>query len=524
MIDVPRRAFRVWALVGLVAGLSSPDGVQGQAPGQVTAVEAIEAGARSITEDDFMWRVGVIAHDSMQGRDTPSPGLDRTAEWIASEFRRMGLRGGLPDGGFIQRYPLTSLVVDAAASEFMLGRTRLSFGRDLLPLFGTAASDATGDVVLVSGTGAVSSGVARAIRGNHVILVLRAGAAGVDRQLFQVLGALRGAGAVSVTVTNDTDDARWQANATRSLRPSVGKAWGDTDAPATAQVPLLQVRTSALQAALAGQPVDLPALQARAAGALEAVSLRGVRGTLRQRVREEQTTAPNVVGILDGSDPTLRDEFVVFSGHMDHVGIGTPDERGDSIFNGADDDASGTASVMEIAEAMSALPVAPRRSMLFLLVSGEEKGLWGSEWFAENPTVPLESLVANLNTDMVGRNWPDTIVAIGKEHSDLGETLNRVNGAHPELRMTAIDDLWPEERFYFRSDHYNFAKKGVPILFFFNGTHDDYHGRDDEPDRIDGEKAARITRLVYYLGIDIGNRTERPKWNPESYARIVSDR
>jgi Zn-dependent M28 family amino/carboxypeptidase len=179
--------------------------------------------------------------------------------------------------------------------------------------------------------------------------------------------------------------------------------------------------------------------------------------------------------------------------------------------------------VIEIAEAMASLPTAPKRSMIFLLVSGEEKGLWGSEWYADNPSVPIEQFVANLNTDMVGRNWTDTIVAIGKEHSDLGETLDRVNGDHPEIRMTAIDDVWPEERFYFRSDHYNFARKGVPILFFFNGTHDDYHGRDDEPDRIDAEKAARIARLVFYLGVEIGNAAERPKWNPESYARIVSD-
>jgi Zn-dependent M28 family amino/carboxypeptidase len=122
---------------------------------------------------------------------------------------------------------------------------------------------------------------------------------------------------------------------------------------------------------------------------------------------------------------------------------------------------------------------------------------------------------------MVGRNWPDTIVAIGKEHSDLGQTLERVNAAHPELGMTAIDDLWPEESFYTRSDHFNFARKGVPILFFFNGTHDDYHGRDDEPDRIDGEKAARIARLVYYLGVEVANAEQRPRWNPDSYASIV---
>lgn len=231
--------------------------------------------------------------------------------------------------------------------------------------------------------------------------------------------------------------------------------------------------------------------------------------------------APNVVAILQGSDPVLRDEYVVFSAHMDHVGVGSPDANGDSIRNGADDDASGTATVMEIAEAMAALPVAPRRSMIFVLVSGEERGLWGSEHFANNAPVATDAMVANMNIDMVGRNWTDTIVAIGKEHSDLGETLNRVNAAHPEIGMTAIDDIWPDERFYFRSDHYNFAVKGVPILFFFNGTHEDYHRASDELDKIDTEKMARIGRLVFYLGLDVAQADNRPVWNPESYQSIV---
>ena len=106
-------------------------------------------------------------------------------------------------------------------------------------------------------------------------------------------------------------------------------------------------------------------------------------------------------------------------------------------------------------------------------------------------------------------------------HSDLGTTLNRVSAAHPELRMNAIDDIWPQERFYFRSDHYHFARKGVPILFFFNGTHADYHGAGDTPDKIDGEKEARILRLAFYLGQDIANAAKRPQWKPESYKEIV---
>ena len=237
----------------------------------------------------------------------------------------------------------------------------------------------------------------------------------------------------------------------------------------------------------------------------------------------EDATAPNVVGILPGSDPDLRDEYVVYSAHMDHVGVRATEEGGDSIFNGADDDASGTATVIEIAEAMASLEVAPRRSILFVLVSGEERGLWGSDYFTANPPVPVEDMVADLNADMVGRNWTDTIVAIGKEHSSLGATLAEVNEAHPELGMTAIDDIWPEERFYFRSDHFNFARRGVPVLFFFNGTHDDYHRPSDEVERIDGEKTSRIGRLLFYLGMEIADADERPTWDPDSYRQIVEE-
>jgi Zn-dependent M28 family amino/carboxypeptidase len=191
----------------------------------------------------------------------------------------------------------------------------------------------------------------------------------------------------------------------------------------------------------------------------------------------------------------------------------------DSIWNGADDDASGTAGVMVLAEALAR--ARPRRSVIFLTVSGEEKGLWGSEIFTANPPVPIGQIVANLNLDMIGRNWRDTIVVIGKEHSDLGTSLERVNAAHPELGMTAIDDIWPQENFFGRSDHYNFAKRGVPILFFFNGTHDDYHQPGDSPDKIDAEKEARLLRLVYYLTQEIGNAAARPQWKRASYEKIV---
>ena len=145
----------------------------------------------------------------------------------------------------------------------------------------------------------------------------------------------------------------------------------------------------------------------------------------------------------------------------------------------------------------------------------------GSAHFTEHPTVPLEKIVANINMDLIGRNWPDSVIAVGVEQSDLGETLQRVVKAHPELGMTPIRDRWPEERIFYRSDHYNFARKGVPILFFTSGTHPDYHRPEDEPERIDAEKESRLLRLLFHLGHTVANQPSRPRWTAESYRQIV---
>ena len=480
----------------------------------------LAAAATTITQSDFARGIGVIADDSMQGRNTPSPGLDKTAEWVASEFRRFGLRGGAEGGAFVQRYPLVEMVVDRDASSLrVVGGPTLRYGADVIPMRGGGDVDVSGPLVVVSGEVDPTALEKAEMEGRHAWLMPPAATLSNRRALFALVGAARTAGAASVMIAIGDDDRTWASNAAAAFRPSVG--WpGEAQVPGGAAAPALYVRAASLAPILEGAGLSAESLT-RAERRMVTV-VPGVTLALTQRVRTDSASAPNAVGILEGSDPVLKDEYVVFSAHMDHMGMGSPDQNGDSIFNGADDDASGTVAVVEIARAMASMRPAPRRSVIFLLVSGEEKGLWGSEYYVTNPSVPLQQMVADLNTDMVGRNWPDTIVAIGKEHSDLGATLNRVNQNHPELRMTAIDDIWPEERFYFRSDHYNFARKGVPVLFFFNGTHPDYHGRDDEPDRVDSEKAVRIAQLIFYLGVEVANADQRPKWNPESYRQIVS--
>jgi len=247
----------------------------------------------------------------------------------------------------------------------------------------------------------------------------------------------------------------------------------------------------------------------------------GVMVTARAPVQEPGTHAPNVVAVLPGSDPVLRDTYVVFSAHMDHVGIGSPDASGDSIYNGADDNASGTAALLEVAQAFAALEERPARSLIFLAVSGEEKGLLGSRAFANDPPVPIGSIVANINMDMIGRNSPDSIVAIGLDYSSLGPLAQEVARTHAgDLRLTVAPDPWPEERLFFRSDHFNFAAKEIPAIFFFAGLHEDYHRPSDHVEKIDADKAARVARLVFYLGHRIATDPEPPQWTEQGLAEV----
>jgi len=491
----------------------------------------LDAAARTITEADYIRRVGIIADDSMMGRDTPSRGLDMTAAYVASEFQRMGLRPGLPDGSFVQRYPLRSIALDTAASFMRRGNTRLALGADILPFLADVTSgDATGGLAIASGAGNAARALTdNAVRGRHVIMVLPRTGSGLTQDVFQTMQAIARGGALSVLVTNSSAESTWRSMAAGLLAAPITPSWSDPRRPTGAFLPGLQIRDAAVERLLQGSGLDLTTLRARARSDLRIDQVPGPEVTLSLRYADLELSAPNVVAVLEGSDPALKDEYVVVSAHMDHIGVGAAtlasgrlsSDPVDSIYNGADDNASGTTAVLEIAEAMSSLRTAPRRSVMFLLVSGEEKGLWGSEYFTSHSPVPLDRMVADLNTDMVGRNWPDTIVAIGRDQSDLGTTLDRVDAAHPELGMTVIDDIWPEQRYYQRSDHYNFARRGVPILFFFNGEHEDYHGPNDEVDKINGEKAARIARLVFYLGVEVANAAERPKWDPQAYRQIV---
>ena len=499
----------------LVLGLAL---VAGPLQSQTAAPGASARAAATITAADVARRIGIIADDSMLGRDTPSRGLELTAAYVAKEFRRFGLRPGGDDGGWLQRYHIKRRKLDAASSRVLLAAGGIEsvarFDRTARYVQG-AVPDAPvrGPAVLVGGRLSPDDVSRMALR-DKVVVYVADFMAPPSGQAAQVGRALRLAGPKAVLLV-----ANLQPDAFAARIPKSVPARTAVDLK-LASPPYMEVSEAAVGPALRAAGVDLDAVRADTAPVFRELPRLRARVELRDSVLQ-LVSAPNTVGILEGTDPVLKDEYLVYSAHMDHIGItaGQPD----SINNGADDDASGTTGVLELGQAFSRPGARPRRSIIFLTVSGEEKGLWGSRYFTEHPAVPIDRIVADLNIDMIGRNWRDTIVAIGREHSDLGTTLERVNRAHPELRMTAIDDPWPDERFYFRSDHYNFARKGVPILFFFNGVHPDYHRVTDSPDKIDSQKEARILRLLYYLGREIGDAADRPRWKPESYREIVDD-
>lgn len=253
----------------------------------------------------------------------------------------------------------------------------------------------------------------------------------------------------------------------------------------------------------------------------------------RYALQTKGTNAPNVVAMVRGSDPVLRDEFVVFSAHMDHVGtsgdgiggcnaVTRTDGTVDRICNGADDNGSGTIAVLAIAEAVKKLNGRTLRSIVVLNVSAEEKGLLGSAYFTDHPTVPMDKIVADINIDMIGRNHPDSIVAVGNQYSDLGPTITRVAAAHPELQLIVADDIWPAQNNYRRSDHYRFALKGVPALFLFDGSHPQVHRADDEVGLINAGKLVRVAQLAFYFGIEIANIPARPQMYPANYQAITA--
>jgi hypothetical protein len=277
---------------------------------------------------------------------------------------------------------------------------------------------------------------------------------------------------------------------------------------------------------------------------------------LKLAVKSENGHGENVVAMLEGGDPVLKNEFVVMSAHLDHIGLSQPQANGHNVNNGADDDGSGTTGLMGIAHAYAqgaAKGIRPKRSIIFLWVGGEEKGLLGSQYFTQFPPVDLSKVVADLNMDMIGRTKtpasldpntqhvlvdPGEVLVIGPNISsdELGKTIESVNGGYQKLKLNHFydvtkpdethDNLGPQprgQRIFYRSDHYNFAKMGVPIAFFTTGLHVDYHQPSDTPDKIDYKALQIIAKTVSAVGWDLANASGRPKLNEKLPDELMKD-
>jgi Zn-dependent M28 family amino/carboxypeptidase len=261
---------------------------------------------------------------------------------------------------------------------------------------------------------------------------------------------------------------------------------------------------------------------------------------IKQVSQFESLESPNVAAILPGSDPKLKDEYVLYTAHADHLGVGRA-VKGDSIYNGALDNASGTAALIEMAHAFTTAPTPPRRSIMFVAVTGEEEGLLGSDFFAHYPTVPIEKIAANLNMDEVPMVFDfKDVIALGAEHSSLGPLLDTVAKSEG---LEVSPDPMPEENFFVRSDQYSMVKEGVPSVAINGGEkaadpkingaeaernwiHAIYHTpQDDMSQNFDYNAAAKYTRLNYALGYAVANQDQRPTWNPgDFFAKAAEQR
>lgn len=496
--------------------------------------------AATITPEDLKKHLVIIASDSLEGRDTGSPGQKKAAEYVSKYFKEYGLQPIATDTDgsktFLQKYKLykkswSDVYVKAAGKKYEFNKDFYlngilnvtdevatdvifaGFGIEEASYNDYANLDVKGKSIIIfegepknadgkyllSGTDAKSKWSAPTSWQNKAKLAIEKGA----KYIF-----------VITDKTGDELNKEIRQRVVMSRRFSAPTLKPIQESPNGLAAFVLSPEVAAQVLNTSVSKLKKVKSEIEKKGKPASKALKGSVAIKAERV-DETIDTENVAAFLEGSDK--KEEVLVISAHLDHIGISPNGE----INNGADDDGSGTVSLLELAEAFSKAKAegkGPRRSILFLNVTGEEKGLFGSEYYSENPLLPLKNTIANLNIDMIGRvddahkADPKYVYLIGSDKlsSDLHNISEEANKKYVNYKLDyTFNDPKDPNRFYYRSDHYNFAKVGIPVIFYFTGVHEDYHRPGDDVEKIMFDKQAPIVKLVFHTAWELVNREGR---------------
>jgi Zn-dependent M28 family amino/carboxypeptidase len=503
----------MWRIPSAVAFLL-PTVIGAQARPASIPTQRPPAAIRLIREADLKRDLAFLAGDSLRGRGAGTIDEMRASVWIADEMRKIGLEPLGDFGSWFQWWNMRRTRISSVSSSVSISGRSLGLWTEITPttnaavdisaptVFVTDISDTSIDVRGKVAVAVVSPPPPAAIRtttNTYQYNYTRPALTAMGNALSQ-----RGAAGVIVVADSIADQAFDGVAAVQSLgtydviggvprfvrNRGAAAAAGGRAAP-NAAVPVLMVRRAALESLRAsGQTVDI-----------------------RLRAESFEYPSTNIIGVVRGTDPALRDEYVLFSSHQDHDGVRYA-VAGDSIWNGADDNGTTSVALLAMARAFKQQP--GKRSALFVFHGAEERGLLGSRYHVAHPVVPLEKIVAVLNGDMLGRNHPDTAALMGSQppHRNSSALVQMAFDANAATARFVIDSLWDRpthpEGWYFRSDHVPYAERRVPALFFSSNLHSDYHTPRDEQKTIDYVKLTRITRWMYMTGWIAANAAQRP--------------
>lgn len=470
--------------------------------------------ANSITIEDLSEHLTILASDVLEGRETGERGQKMAAAYIEHYFKHIGLEPAVntPMGkSYVQSFNLIKVLPNVGWIK--IDDVMFEHFKDFVYTGDQSFTAPIRSKLLFLGAGNVADYNSLRAKGENVLIYSTGDR--IYRNSKAQLAYQQGAKNVFIMQSGTADNFKRTVNRYKNYS-SPGKLMLPSGPDDIDKGYFLISESMGANLLNADEKQVKNAVDKSKKGKYNAlIKLKSKEITFYTKKEIEHVETENVLGFIEGTDK--KNECLILSAHYDHIGI-----EGEKIYNGADDDGSGTVAVMEIAQAFAkakSLRNGPRRSMLFLLVTGEEKGLLGSSYYVDHPVLPLEQTIANLNIDMIGRiddkhvEKPDYIYLIGSDQLSqelhlLSEKTNTTY-SHLELDYTFNADSDPN-RFYYRSDHYNFAKNNIPIIFYFNGTHQDYHRPTDTVDKIDFDILEKRAKLIFHTAWEIANREERP--------------